>query len=83
MRRTGFDTLVIDAKEILEVIGGEKSSEQRTIVTVGSGATESNHAGEDEDGSCNLGRGLLNHGLLEGLISNGRLDDDDLMLRLQ
>jgi hypothetical protein len=82
-RRTSFNTLVIDSKECLEVFGGEKSSEQRAIVTVGSRAAESDHAGEDENGSCQLWWRFLDHSLLEGFISNGRLDDDDLMLGLE
>jgi hypothetical protein len=77
---TSFDTLVVDTKEFLEVLGREESSEKRTIVTVGSRAAEGDHAGEDEDRSGDLGRGLLDHSLLEGFISNGRLDNDDFML---
>lgn len=79
---TSTDTLVIDAKEVHEVAVGEKGSEKRTIVTVGGRAAEGYHTGEDEDRSCHLRRGLLDHGLLESLITDGRLDDGDLVLRL-
>jgi hypothetical protein len=81
-RHTSFNTLVVDTKELLEVLGRKESSEKRTIVTVGSRTAEGDHAGEDEDRSGDLGRGLLDHSLLEGFISNGRLDDDDFMLGL-
>jgi hypothetical protein len=82
MRHTGSDTLVINIKKLLKVIVGEKSSKKRTVVTVGGGAAEGDHTGEDEDRSGDLGRGLLDQGLLEGLITNGRLDNGDLVLRL-
>lgn len=81
-RHTSFNTLVVDTEELLEVVGREESSEKRTIVTVGSRAAEGDHAGEDEDRSGDLRRGLLDHSLLEGFISNGRLDNDDFMLGL-
>lgn len=81
-RHTGTDTLVIDIEELLEIFVGEKSSEKRTVVTVGGGTAESDHAGEDKDRSGDLGRGLLDQGLLESLVTKGRLDDGDLVLRL-
>lgn len=81
-RHTSFNTLVVNTKEVLEVVGRKESSEKRTVVAVGSRAAEGDHACEDENRSSDLGRGLLDHSLLEGFISNGRLDNDDFMLGL-
>lgn len=63
-------------EEALEVGVGEKSAEERSIISVGGRAEEADaddeveHQGVDAEGA----RWLLEHGLLEGLITNDHLD---------
>jgi hypothetical protein len=63
-------------EEVLEVGVGEESSEERSIISVCGRAEEAD--ADDEVEHHRVGaegaRGLLEHGLLEGLITNDHLD---------
>lgn len=69
-------------EEVLKVGVCEKSAEERSIISVGGGAEEADaddgveHQGVDAPGA----RGLLEHGLLEGLITNNHLDGSNGIL---
>lgn len=77
---TGFDTSSAHVKELLELRVGEESSKEGAIETVGGRAAEGDGTGDQKDGGGKSGRRLLEHGLLEGLITNGRLLGCDDML---
>lgn len=63
-------------EEVLEGWVGEKSSEERSIVSVGGRAEEADTDDEIEHKRVGAegARGLLEHGLLEGLITSYHLD---------
>ena len=63
-------------EETLKVFVGEKGAEERSIISVGGRAEEADTDDEVEHKRVGAegARGLLEHGLLEGLITNYHLD---------
>jgi hypothetical protein len=78
-----LNAVIGNPKEVVEVLVGEKSTEEGTIITVGGRAAESYQADQNQEGRAEDMRGLLYLGLLEGLITNDDLGGGDLSLLLK
>jgi hypothetical protein len=75
----GSNSVVLDTEKVLEATVGQKRSEERTVVSVGSRAAKSDQDGEQQVRVAEqLGR-LLDHGRLEGLVADGLLGGDDIL----